>query len=67
MELLIPRVAITSALFLLGWYPQAHPHVWVAVEATVVYDTRMVTGFRYKWSFDKAYSACEPFHFLSHE
>lgn len=35
----------------------AHPHVWVTVETTVVYDKGTVTGLRQKWSFDEMYTA----------
>jgi ABC-type uncharacterized transport system substrate-binding protein len=35
----------------------AHPHVWVSVEATVVYDKGTVTGLRQRWTFDEFYSA----------
>jgi len=35
----------------------AHPHVWVTVEATVLYDAKkQITGLKESWSFDKAYS-----------
>ncbi len=61
MQFLIPRDNRFGALLVgmvsLMPYAHAHPHVWVAVETTVVYDGGMVTGFRYKWTFDKAYSA----------
>lgn len=36
---------------------QAHPHVWVTVETTVVYDGGKVTGLRHKWTFDDMYTA----------
>lgn len=35
----------------------AHPHVWVTVETTVVYDGGRVTGLRHKWVFDDFYTA----------
>jgi ABC-type uncharacterized transport system substrate-binding protein len=35
----------------------AHPHVWVTVETTVVYDAGKVTGLRHKWTFDDMYTA----------
>jgi ABC-type uncharacterized transport system substrate-binding protein len=34
----------------------AHPHVWVTVETTVLYDHGHVTGLRHKWTFDDAYT-----------
>lgn len=34
----------------------AHPHVWVSVETTVVYDKGAITGFRHRWAFDELYT-----------
>lgn len=35
----------------------AHPHVWITVETTVVYDGGKVTGLQHKWTFDDMYTA----------
>lgn len=35
---------------------RAHPHVWVSVETTVIYDKQTVTGLRQRWLFDELYS-----------
>lgn len=36
----------------------AHPHVWVTVETEVeVSDTKDITGFRHRWTFDEFYTA----------
>jgi ABC-type uncharacterized transport system substrate-binding protein len=36
---------------------QAHPHVWVTVETTVLYDDKQqITALKENWTFDKAYS-----------
>lgn len=35
----------------------AHPHVWVAVEATVAYANNNVTGLQQRWTFDDMYTA----------
>lgn len=35
----------------------AHPHVWVAVETTVIYENAAVTGLRHTWTFDDLYTA----------
>jgi ABC-type uncharacterized transport system substrate-binding protein len=35
----------------------AHPHVWVSVETTVVYDQGKVAGFQHRWTFDDMYTA----------
>lgn len=34
----------------------AHPHVWVDVKSTVIYDDGRITGFKYSWTFDEGYS-----------
>lgn len=44
MELVAPRPA------------QAHPHVWVTAEATVVYTDGRITGIKHRWTFDEMYS-----------
>jgi ABC-type uncharacterized transport system substrate-binding protein len=35
----------------------AHPHVWIFVEATVLYDKGTFTGLQEKWTFDEYYAA----------
>jgi ABC-type uncharacterized transport system substrate-binding protein len=34
----------------------AHPHVWVTVEATLLYADGAFSGIRHKWTFDEAYT-----------
>jgi ABC-type uncharacterized transport system substrate-binding protein len=34
----------------------AHPHVWVTVETTVLYEGGKLTGLRHRWTFDDAYT-----------
>lgn len=36
---------------------QAHPHVWVTVEATVLYENGAIAGLLHKWTFDDMYTA----------
>ena len=37
---------------------QAHPHVWIAARAEIVFDTTgKVAGIRHSWVFDEMYSA----------
>lgn len=36
---------------------QAHPHVWVSVETTVLYDQGRIAGFQHRWTFDDMYTA----------
>ncbi len=35
----------------------AHPHVWVSVETTVLYDGGRIAGFQHRWTFDDMYTA----------
>jgi ABC-type uncharacterized transport system substrate-binding protein len=36
---------------------QAHPHVWVSVTTTVLYEDGKIAGFRHNWTFDDMYTA----------
>lgn len=52
-------LAVTAATFatLAAISPSAaHPHVWVTVEAKVMYDKGTVTGLEHKWTFDEMYT-----------
>lgn len=42
-----------------AWAPpaSAHPHVWVTVETTVLYQGGAITGLQHKWTFDDMYTA----------
>src|SRR5262245_33802376 len=35
----------------------AHPHVWITVETTLMYDKGSFSGLRHKWTFDQYYTA----------
>jgi ABC-type uncharacterized transport system substrate-binding protein len=35
----------------------AHPHVWITIETTVLYDKGAFTGLQHKWTFDEFYTA----------
>lgn len=35
----------------------AHPHVWVSVKSTIVYDNGAITGLQQSWTFDEFYTA----------
>jgi ABC-type uncharacterized transport system substrate-binding protein len=50
-----PAVLLPAALALAP-AASAHPHVWVTVETSVLYESGAVTGFRHKWTFDEYYS-----------
>lgn len=45
-------------LALTGWAAtaEAHPHVWVDVKTTVAYEDGRISGFKFAWTFDEAYS-----------
>lgn len=57
----LPRLSTAffafAAALLAPLAASAHPHVWVQVETTVLYDGGHVTGFRHKWVFDEMYAA----------
>ena len=36
---------------------KAHPHVWITVETTLMYDKGGFSGLRHKWTFDQYYTA----------
>lgn len=35
----------------------AHPHVWVTMETTILFDKGSISGLRHKWTFDDMYTA----------
>jgi ABC-type uncharacterized transport system substrate-binding protein len=35
----------------------AHPHVWISVQTTVLYDKGAFTGLQHTWTFDEFYTA----------
>ncbi|MEI9900969.1 MAG: DUF1007 family protein [Hyphomicrobium sp.] len=34
----------------------AHPHVWVTMQETVLYDKGTMTGLQQAWTFDEIYT-----------
>lgn len=50
-------LALAVAFVLPAAPAAAHPHVWVTVETTVLYEGGSVTGLQHKWSFDDMYTA----------
>lgn len=51
---------VLTILCLLVWANApavAHPHVWVTVETTVVYEKGLIKGFKHRWTFDDLYTA----------
>lgn len=56
----LPRIlAAQCALLTLAFSAPlaAHPHVWVSVETTVVYDEGKIVGLQNRWTFDEAYAS----------
>jgi ABC-type uncharacterized transport system substrate-binding protein len=53
---LLRAIAAVGAALLAGLPAQAHPHVWVTVEATLLYENGAFVGVRHKWSFDEYYT-----------
>jgi ABC-type uncharacterized transport system substrate-binding protein len=51
-----PILALALAC-LLPATAHAHPHVWVTVKSTVVYDNGTITGLQESWTFDEFYTA----------
>jgi ABC-type uncharacterized transport system substrate-binding protein len=52
-------VAAMAAVLLAVAAPvaRAHPHVWITVESTVLYEQGSIAGIRHKWTFDEFYTA----------
>ncbi len=50
-------VWLAASLAMLPIAAHAHPHVWVTVETTVLYDNGKASGFAHKWTFDEMYTA----------
>lgn len=55
-KLILALAAMASGL-LLATAAQAHPHVWVTMQATVLYDKGAITGLQQAWTFDEMYTA----------
>ena len=49
--------AVLSTLW--GLQAQAHPHVWINAETTVLHENGTFTGLKHRWTFDEFYSAME--------
>ena len=50
LALVLPCLACASGA-------DAHPHVWITVETTVLYEKGAFVGLRHKWTFDEYYTA----------
>ncbi len=54
---LLPGLAVLAVLLGFCAPANAHPHVWVTIETTLLYERGGFTGFQHKWTFDEFYSA----------
>jgi ABC-type uncharacterized transport system substrate-binding protein len=48
---------VTAALLTPAGAARAHPHVWVTVETTILFEAGSIAGLRHKWTFDEFYSS----------
>lgn len=51
--------ALAAAVAIASAVPEAraHPHIYTAVEATIVYTDGQITGLMQRWTFDELYTA----------
>ncbi|HMN74397.1 MAG TPA: DUF1007 family protein, partial [Rhodoblastus sp.] len=57
-RLTLSCLAAAALVALLARPALAHPHVWVAARATVLFDKEgRIAGIRNDWTFDEMYSA----------
>ena len=54
---LLRWIAAAMAFLAIGAPAQAHPHVWVTVETTLLSEGGAFVGLRHKWTFDEFYTA----------
>jgi ABC-type uncharacterized transport system substrate-binding protein len=57
LNLYLSALALAAGLASSSSGASAHPHVWVTVEATVLYANGSVTGLQEAWTFDEFYTA----------
>lgn len=57
MRLVATLLAVAAAIVAaLATPAAAHPHVWVNVQSSIVYEGGRITGIRHRWQFDEMYS-----------
>jgi ABC-type uncharacterized transport system substrate-binding protein len=54
---LLQGLAAAAVFIALCASARAHPHVWITVETTLLYERGAFSGFQHKWTFDEFYSA----------
>lgn len=55
-RLILAITALAAGLALGAPGAQAHPHVWVTMKETVLYDKGTITGLQQAWTFDEMYT-----------
>jgi ABC-type uncharacterized transport system substrate-binding protein len=55
-KLILALTALAAGLVLGAAGAQAHPHVWVTMKETVLYDKGTITGLQQAWTFDEMYT-----------
>lgn len=53
---LLPALAAAAGGLVLAGDALAHPHVWVTMKETVLYDKGTITGLQQAWTFDELYT-----------
>jgi ABC-type uncharacterized transport system substrate-binding protein len=53
---LLRAIVAVAAAVAAGVPAHAHPHVWVTVEATLLYGNGAFTAVHHKWTFDESYT-----------
>ncbi len=56
LRVLVAAGALITNTFYFGGPAFAHPHVYVTVETTVLFDKGTITGLRQRWLFDEFYT-----------
>lgn len=53
------RCGLAALVAVLVWAAPAgaHPHVWVTMRTTVLYENGAIAGFRHAWTFDENYTS----------
>jgi len=54
---LLGAIAAITTVVLSCLPAAAHPHVWVTMEASLLYENGAFVGIRHKWTFDEYYTA----------
>ncbi len=59
--MITPKIAVALSVLIAGTVghapsASAHPHVYVTVETTVLYDKGTISGLRHRWVFDEFYT-----------